>query len=411
MADSSSVIDGNETLIPNLPNDLSALILSFVPFPFHGRLKSTCKLWRSFYSSKTPISLRNTHLPSSCLSHLLCVFPQDPSLSSPYVFDPAHLAWAPLPPMPVNPYVYSLSNFAALSIGPHVYVLGGSVFDTRAFPMDRPVASAAVFRYDLVVGRWVPLAPMQAPRGSLAAAALGGRWIVVAGGGSRHSMFGAAGTRVGSAEVYDVERDEWAPVAGLPGLRAGCVGFCAEGRGRRREFWVMGGYGEAKTINGVLPVDEHYKDAMVLEMEHGRWREVGDMWEDEERPRLGKVVTIDDDDDDEKNLPGVFMLDGNSIFRYNMASNRWLKESIVPRKTQSGSSFGFVALRGELHVISLLQGAELSAIRSSKHRRRGTVLFMQIYNPRNMSWRSLVTRTPFQCPLDFRTAVMCTIRV
>ncbi|KNA20985.1 hypothetical protein SOVF_047360 [Spinacia oleracea] len=422
MAGSSSKfhqIDETLTLIPTLPNDLSALILSFIPFTFHGRLKSTCKSWRNFYSSKTPLSIRHAHLPLSSLSHLLCLFPEDPSLSSPYLFDPTHLAWAPLPPMPINPHVYSLSNFASLAIGPELYVLGGSLFDTRSFPMDRPVASAAVFRYDLAVGVWVQLAPMITPRGSHAAVAVeeGRGRIVVAGGGSRHAMFGAAGTRVDVAEVYDVEKDEWTSLADLPGSRAGCVGFCV---GSGRELWVMGGYGEARTINGVLPVDEHYKDVVVLELENGgggggggveqgRWREIGDMWGNEERARLGKVVVIDDEG--EKNLPKVFMLDGNDIFRYNMASNRWFKESTVPRKAQDGSQFGFVALQGELHVISLLQGVELSAIRRSRHRRRGTVLFMQIYDPRNKSWRSLVTRTPFQFPLDFRTAVMCTIRV
>lgn len=185
----------------------------------------------------------------------------------------------------------------------------------------------------------------------------------------------------------------------------------------------MGGYGEARTINGVLPVDEYYKDVVVLELENGgggcsggvgvqgRWREMGDMWGNEERARLGKVVVIDDEKG-EKNLPGVFMLDENDIFRYNMASNRWFKESTVPRKSQDESAFGFVALKGELHVISLLQGIEVSAIRRSRHRRRrGTALFLQIYDPKKMSWRSLVTRTPFQCPLNFRTAVMCTVSV
>ncbi|XP_021768867.1 F-box/kelch-repeat protein OR23-like [Chenopodium quinoa] len=419
MADSSKIlqIDETLTLIPTLPNDLSALILSFIPYPFHGRLKSICKSWRNFYSSKTPFSLRHNHLPLSSLSHLLCLFPDDPSLSSPYLFDPTHLAWAQLPPMPINPHVYSLSNFASLAIGPNLYVLGGSLFDTRSFPIDRPIASASVFRLDMAVGMWVPLAPMITPRGSLAAAAVAGGRIVVAGGGSRHAMFGAAGSRVGFSEVYDVERDEWAPLADLPGSRAGCVGFSVGGG---REFWVMGGYGEARTINGVLPVDEYYKDVVVLELENGgggteagagRWREVGDMWGDEERARLGKVVVIDDEEEAGKKLPRVFMLDGNDILRYNMASNRWLKESTVPRKTQDGSPFGFVALRGELHVISLLQGVELSAIRRSRHRRRGTILFMQIYDPRKMSWRSLITRTPFQFPLDFKTAVMCTVRV
>uniref|UniRef100_A0A803LFF0 F-box domain-containing protein n=1 Tax=Chenopodium quinoa TaxID=63459 RepID=A0A803LFF0_CHEQI len=385
MADSSKIpqIDETLTLIPTLPNDLSALILSFIPYPFHGRLKSICKSWRNFYSSKTPISLRHNHLPLSSLSHLLCLFPEDPSLSSPYLFDPTHLAWAQLPPMPINPHVYSLSNFASLAIGPNLYVLGGSLFDTRSFPIDRPIASASVFRFDLAVGMWVPLAPMITPRGSLAAAAVARGRIVVAGGGSRHAMFGASGSRVGFAEVYDVERDEWAPLADLPGSRAGC-------------------------------------DVVVLELENGggglepgagRWREVGNMWGDEERARLGKVVVIDDEEEGGKKLPRVFMLDGDDIFRYNMASNRWLKESTVPRKTQDGSPFGFIALRGELHVISLLQGVELSAIRRSRHRRRGTILFMQIYDPRKMSWRSLITRTPFQFPLDFKTAVMCTVRV
>lgn len=94
-----------------------------------------------------------------------------------------------------------------------------------------------------------------------------------------------------------------------------------------------------------------------------------------------------------------------------MVSNRWYKESTVPRKTQEGSQFGFVALQGELNVISLLHGVDLSAIRRSRHRKRGTALFMQIYNPRNMSWRSLVSRIPFPCSIDFKTAVMCTLLV
>ncbi|XP_057519211.1 F-box/kelch-repeat protein OR23 [Amaranthus tricolor] len=412
--DNSSIvpqINETQTLIPNLPNDVSALILSYIPFPFHDRLKSTCKSWRKFYSSKIPLSIRLSSLPFSSLSNLLCIFPQDPSLSSPFLFDPTHLAWVALPHMPINPHVYSLSNFASLAIGSSLYVLGGSLFDTRSFPMDRPTASSAVFRYDLGSRKWAQLSPMITPRGSLAVAAVGSGRIVVAGGGSRHTMFSAAGSRVGSVECYDIERDEWAPLVDLPGFRAGCAGFWV---GQRREFWVMGGYGESRTINGVLPVDEYYKDAVVLELnnggEEGNWREIGDMWDDEERTRLGKIVVIENDHDDEVEK-SVFMLDGDDILRYNMVSNRWFKESTVPRKTQDGSPFGFVALEGELHVISLLQGVELSTVRRSRHRRRGTALFMQIYDPKKMSWRSLVTRTPFQCPLDFRTAVMCTVRV
>lgn len=259
---------------------------------------------------------------------------------------------------------------------------------------------------------------MITPRGSFACAVMnfcGSHQIVVAGGGSRHAMFGAAGNPVRSAERYDVELDEWVPLDGMPGFRAGCVGFCVGGK--EREFWVMGGYGKSRLISGVLPVDEHYRDAVVMEFDgegnqiQGRWREVGDMWENGERRRLGKIVVVDDDEVEGQKVPDIFMLDGNSIFRYSMLLNRWFKESTVPRQAQGELAFGFVSLQRELHVISLLQGVELSEIRRSRRRRRGTLLFMQIYNPRKKSWRSLVTRSPFHGPLDFKTAVMCTIHV
>ncbi|KAM2009593.1 hypothetical protein FF1_004097 [Malus domestica] len=101
----------------------------------------------------------------------------------------------------------------------------------------------------------------------------------------------------------------------------GCAGFFV-GDGEKREFWVMGGYGESRTISGVFPVDEHYKDDVVMELknENGscRWREVGDMWEAGERVRLGKIVVIEDDDD--CGGPAVFMLDRNVIVRVRNAS-------------------------------------------------------------------------------------------
>lgn len=119
-----------------------------------------------------------------------------------------------------------------------------------------------------------------------------------------------------SVERYDIGRNEWVAMDGLPGFRAGCVGFFV-GEGEEREFWVMGGYGESRTISGVFPIDEYYRDAVVMELKNGngggRWRELGDMWEEGERVRLGKIVVIEDGDD--RGRPAVFMLDGNDIFR------------------------------------------------------------------------------------------------
>ncbi|XP_057965061.1 F-box/kelch-repeat protein OR23 [Malania oleifera] len=405
---SSSPVDETPALIPGLPNDLSALILAYIPYSYHARLRSICRSWRAFLSSKALISLRQTHLPISRLSHLLCLFPRDPSIASPYLFDPRSLAWCPLRPMPCNPHVYGLCNFTSVSLGPHLYVLGGSLFDTRSFPIDRPSSSSAVFRYDVVSSSWECLSPMLSPRGSFACAAIpNSDQILVAGGGSRHTMFGAAGSRMSSVERYDVKRDEWVALDGLPRFRAGCVGFLV-GSGEERRFWVMGGYGESRTISGVFPVDEYYRDAVVMELKNGgKWKELGDMWEEGDRRRLGKIVV----DDENQGMPSIFMLDGIDIFRYNMASNTWTKESCVPRKGPIDSEFGFVVLDGELHVMTLLNGADSVETRRPRHQKKSATLFIQIYHPGKKTWRSLITKPPFHYLFDFKSAVMCTIRI
>ncbi|KVH94328.1 F-box/kelch-repeat protein OR23-like [Cynara cardunculus var. scolymus] len=400
------------TLIPGLPDDLAALILAFLPYSYHGRLKSICRSWKYFFSSRILHSIRRKHIPFSKRSHLLCIFPQDPSVSSPYIFDPQNLAWCYLPPMPCNPHVYGLCNFTSVSHDSHLYVLGGSLFDTRSFPLDRPSPSSSAFRYDFVTHTWDSLPPMLSPRGSFACAAIPntGR-ILVAGGGSRHTMFGAAGSRMSSVEMYDIGRNEWMALDGLPRFRAGCVGFMVGNGDEEKEFWVMGGYGESRTILGVFPVDEIYRDAVVMKLKNGgvgKWRELGDMWEEGERSRLGRIAIVEDTNG---GSPGIFMLDKNDIFRYDMASNRWWKETSVPKRAADESSVGFVALDGELQVMALHSGADPTKNRRPRRLKRSASLFLQIYHPEKKIWRTLITKPPFQQPLDFKTAVMCTIRL
>ncbi|EPS57695.1 hypothetical protein M569_17121, partial [Genlisea aurea] len=334
------------TLIPGLPNDLGALILAFVPYSYQSRLKPVCRSWRRFFSSKKSLNcLRQVY---EITSQLLCIFPQDPSISSPYLFDPKHLSWRRLPPMPCNPHVYGLCNFVSVSVGPHLYVLGGSLFDTRSFPLDRPSPTSAAFRFDFATWSWDSLPPMITPRGSFACAPSPDRGrILLAGGGSRHAVFGAGGSRTSSAEMYDISRGEWVGLDGLPRFRAGCVGFVLG-----REFWVMGGYGESRTVSGVFPVDEYYRDAAVMELDNGcRWREIGDMWEEGERRKLGRIAIVEDGG-------GAFMLDRGQIFRYDMVSNRWRKETCLPRRRSpegdASSVVGFVGMEGELHVLELV---------------------------------------------------------
>lgn len=99
------------------------------------------------------------------------------------------------------------------------------------------------------------------------------------------------------------------------------------------------------------------------------------------------------------------------MYRYCMMANRWRKESSVPTKAPGNSSFGFIALDGELYVMTLLNGNDIAETRRSRSFKRGGTLFVQVYCPRKKTWRSLVRKSPFYCPLDFRTAVMCTIHL
>nr|XP_043636270.1 F-box/kelch-repeat protein OR23-like [Erigeron canadensis] len=395
------------TLIPGLPHDLAALILAYIPYCYHDKLKSISKSWKQFFSSKIVHSIRRKLVPDSKVSHLLCIFPQDPLVSSPYVFDCENGAWCCIPPMPCNPHVYGLCNFVSISYGSSLYVIGGSVFDTRSFPLDRPSPSDAVYRYDFVKRSWDVMPSMIAARGSFACAAVDGRGrIVVAGGGSRHALFGAAGSRMSDAEMFDIGRNEWVALDGLPRFRAGCVGFIVG-----NEFWVMGGYGESRTIMGVFPVDDYYKNAVVMPLKNGgfgSWREVGDMWEEGDRSQLGRIAVVEDANG---GFPGIFMLDKNEIFRYEMTSNRWWKETTLPKRAIDESAVGFVALNGELLVLACHNGNGSVENRRLRRHKRLTSLFLQIYHPGYKIWRTLITKPPVQQPIDFKTAVMCTIRL
>ncbi|NP_001149151.2 kelch motif family protein [Zea mays] len=399
------------SLIPGLPDDVAAVILCLLTFPDQSRLRATSRAWCLLLSAATLLPLRRSlRLPRR---HLLCLFPTDPSLASPILLDPAApTTWWPLPPLPCSPQLYGLANFTALAVGRHLYVLGGSCFDARSYPLGQPSASAAVYRLDLANSRhcWERLPDMQLPRGSFACAhapSAGG--LLVAGGGSRHPMFPSNGSRTGSTEWYDATTHSWHLGASMPRDRAGCVGFLARGAGDggEDEFWVMGGYDGYTTLGGVVPNDVYCRDAVALGLWSGKWRVIGDMWEEGERRRLGPIAALSADDG---RITEVFMLDGNDVFRYDFASNRWLKEATTRRKIPNTESCGFVPMNGELYV---LRSAKVRVESSGPWRQLKKKLAMefQVYNPGAKKWRVLTTYPPVDAPIDFRTAALCTVEL
>ncbi|PAN05616.1 hypothetical protein PAHAL_1G224900 [Panicum hallii] len=399
------------SLIPGLPDDVAAVILCLLTFPDQSRLRATSRAWRLLLSAASLLPLRRSlRLPRR---HLLCLFPTDPSLASPILLDPAApTAWWPLPPLPCSPQLYGLANFAALSVGRHLYVLGGSCFDARSYPLGHPSPSAAAYRLDLAHSRhyWERLPDMQIPRGSFACApAPSGGVVIVAGGGSRHPTFPSNGSRTDSTEWYDATARTWRGAASMPRHRAGCVGFVAHGAGDggEDEFWVMGGYDGYTTLGGVVPTDVYCRNAVALGLWSGNWREIGDMWEEGERRRLGPVATLSADDG---MITEVFMLDGNDIFRYAFATNRWLREATTRRRIPNTESCGFVSMNGELYV---LRSAKIPVEASGPWRqlKKKLALEFQVYNPGTKKWRVLTTHPPVDAPIDFRTAALCTVEL
>lgn len=382
----------SHSVIPGLPNDLACLCLAFVPLCHHGRLKAVSKAWHSVFASKFLLNVRSKWNKTE---EFLCIFRDDPSLTSGEFFDPRSQSWALLPPMPCDPSTYGLSNFECAAAGSELLIIGGSLFDARSFPMDRPLASSAVFKYDPCRCRWERLSSMRVPRGSFACG-VSEDFIIVAGGGSRHAQFPAGGNRVSSVEKYEMKDDRWLFVEGLRNIRAGCVGFLFQG-----EFWVIGGYGRTRTISGVLPADDFYRDGEILDLKTGRWRYLQPMWEEGERRRLGKVAVLDGGDSSEM---GIFMLDGSAIFRYNISANRWFHESELPRKVHPKLSSKLIALDRELYVLS----GEHMDVRQLK---KESGLFFQVYHPKKRTWRFVVTKRRLNQSSSIPWAAMCTIRL
>lgn len=98
------------------------------------------------------------------------------------------------------------------------------------------------------------------------------------------------------------------------------------------------------------------------------------------------------------------------VFRYDFASNRWLKEATTRRKIPNTESCGFIPMNGELYV---LRSAKVRVEASGPWRQLKKKLAMefQVYNPVTKKWRVLTTHPPVDAPIDFRTAALCTVEL
>ena len=249
-------------LIPGLPNDLARKCLGRVNLWESGKCSAVCKRWNSFFGSELRFQIRSSE---EKIEAGICYFTQDPSVLPGTFLDFKNCKTRSIPPMLTDPSTYGLTKYECAAIGRYLYVLGGVRFDSRTFPLDLPVPSSRVYRYDIVHNSWSRRADMLLPRGSFACATIGTK-IIVAGGGSRHARYRSAGERFKCVEIYDSELDTWHPLPALPEVRAQCTGAYLGGK-----FVVFGGHSTSVLRYHMVHVDQNCTTAEVFDFETEKW--------------------------------------------------------------------------------------------------------------------------------------------
>jgi len=252
-------------LIPGLPEELAIECLVRVPFQFHSSIKSVCRSWKCVISSRSFIKER---IGFGKAESLLCLVQPLTSPPSPAMIEGGEMSQKKkeeeegesqmtqqlLQPRITGTPLYGLS----------VYNATLDTWHRVAIPERIPLFCECVAIQDagkmLLIGGWDPETlqpvrdvfvldffagegsgrrfrrgrPMSAARSFFACASVGSTKVYVAGGHDDQK------NALRSAEVYDVEKDEWSMLPPMTEGRDECHGFSmATDPG----FCVLSGYG------------------------------------------------------------------------------------------------------------------------------------------------------------------------
>ena len=208
-------------------------------------------------------------------------------------YTPASDAWESLMPLPA-----AVHHPAAAVVGGRLFVVGGYADSVPPWRAQR-----TVFEYDPARNSWTTRAPLNIPRGALAAAVLGGRI---------HAVGGADGDATAAHEAYDPGADRWTRLAPLPIARdhLAAVAF-------RDRLWAIGGrssFAGTQYANVDLydPAADHWAPGVPLPQGRGGLT----------------AIAVDD---------RVFVLGGEAPFRifnanemFEAAGNRWIAKEPMP---------------------------------------------------------------------------------
>ncbi len=171
--------------------------------------------------------------------------------NSVWIYDTAANAWSKGTPVPTP-----RGALSATAIGTKIYAIGGARNPSYSTPELRPsvpvenVATNEV--YDTETNTWTLARPMLTARNHHGAALIDGK-IYVVGGRIGSTFIIGLSNNVSTNEVYDVAKDTWASVLGMPTPRSGVGVAVLNGR-----MHVLGGEAYLNDLVGTYKTHEAY---------------------------------------------------------------------------------------------------------------------------------------------------------
>ncbi|KAJ9173914.1 hypothetical protein P3X46_017001 [Hevea brasiliensis] len=294
MVSESSYKEEELQLIPGLPDEIAMECLVRVPYQFHSNMKSVCHTWQNSISHPYFYQQRRK---SGTSEHLVCLvqpLPQsdsidllttatataavtnkeDKQIQSPpqfalSIYNATHDIWQRTRPQGGIPM---FCQCLALPSSRKVLLLGG--WDPTTL---EPVPDVYILDLTGVGGcRWRRGASMSVSRSFFACALVGPSKVFVAGGhdGQKNALR--------SAEVYDVDKNEWIKLPDMIEERDEGQGLAWEGDSR---FWVVSGYGTDSQ-------GQFRFDAECYDPDTGSWSKVDGVWPFSNTSPRGATATV-----------------------------------------------------------------------------------------------------------------------
>jgi N-acetylneuraminic acid mutarotase len=168
-----------------------------------------------------------------------------------WIYDINAKSWAKGPDLPTP-----RGALSATAVGTKIYAIGGAKNPSYSTPELRPsvpVENVAINEvFDIATNSWSPVAPMLTARNHHGAALIDSR-IYVVGGRIGSTFIIGLSNNVSTNEVYDVAKNTWSSVVGMPTPRSGIGVAVLNGR-----MHVLGGEAYLNDLVGTYRTHEAF---------------------------------------------------------------------------------------------------------------------------------------------------------